>query len=81
MALFVQDFSTQEKLVDHALDKLLFIGHCTGRVFTVLDLSIDIMVPWLSVNFDFDIYTFFDVHAIALNATDFYAQLLRIISF
>ena len=78
---FVQDFFTQEKLAGHALNKLLFIVRCTGWVFIALDISLDIMVPWLSVSFDFDTYAFFDVHAIGWNATDLYEQLSHIVSF
>ena len=54
-------------------DKLLFTVCCIRRVFTVLDISLDIMVPWLSISFDFDTHAFFDVHAIGWNAMDFYA--------
>ena len=61
---FVQDFSTQEKLAGHVLDKLLFIVRCTRRVFTALNIGLDIMVPWLFIDFDFDTHAFFDVHAI-----------------
>ena len=64
MVPFVQDFSIQEKLASHALNKLLFTVCCNGQVFAALDISLDIMVSWLSVNFDFDIHAFFDVHAI-----------------
>ena len=64
MIPFVQDFSTQEKLAGHTSDKLLFIVRCAGRVFTVLNIGLDIMVPWLSVDFNFDTHAFFDVHAI-----------------
>ena len=39
------------------------------------------MVPWLSIDFDFDTHAFFDVHAIGWNAVDFYVQLPQIISF
>ena len=67
---FLQDFSTQEKLVGHALNKLLFIIYCTERVFIALDISLDIIVPWLFVGFDFDTHPFFNVHAIGWNATD-----------
>ena len=81
MVPFVQDFSTQEKLVGHVLDKLIFTVCCTERVFTVLDINLDIMVPWLSIGFDFNTHAFFDVHAIGWNTTDFYAQLWHIISF
>ena len=78
---FVQDLSTQEKLEGHAPNKLLFTVCCTGRVFTVLDISLDIMVPWLSIGFDFNIHAFFDVHEIGKDATNFYVQLPHIISF
>ena len=74
---FVQDFSTQEKLAGHTPKKLLFIVRCTEWVFTVLDISLDIMVPWLSVSFDFDNHTFFDVHAMGWDTTNFYVQLDR----
>ena len=78
---FVYDFSTQEKLADQAPDKLLFTVRFTERVFIVLDISLDIMVPWLSINFDFDTYASFNVYAIGWNATDFYALFSHIISF
>ena len=55
------------------LDELLFTVCYTGRVFTILDISLDIMVPWLSIGFDFNIHAFFDIHAIGWVATDFYA--------
>ena len=45
------------------------------------DISLDIMVLWLLVDFSFDIYTFFDVHAVGWHAVDLYAQLSHIISF
>ena len=78
---FVLDFSTQEKLASHALDKLLFTIFCIGRVFTVFDISLDIMVPWLSIGFEFNTHAFFDAHAVGWDTTDFYAQLSHIISF
>ena len=59
-------------MASHAPDKLLFTIHCTGWVFTVLDISPDIMIPWLSVSFDFNIHAFFDIHAIGWVAMDFY---------
>ena len=73
MVPFVQDFPNQEKLASHAQDKLLFTICCTGQVFTILDISLDIMVPWLSIGFDFDTNAFFNVLAIGWDATDFYA--------
>ena len=78
---FVQDFSTHKKLAGHVVDKLLFTIYCTGQVFTVHDISLDIMIPWLSVVFDFDTHAFFDGNAIGWNAMDFYAQMSHIISF
>ena len=78
---FVQDFPIQEKLAGYAPDELLFTVRCIELVFNVLDISLDIMIPWLSVGFDFDIYAFFDIHAIGQDAMDFYAQLPHIISF
>ena len=64
MVPFVQNFSIQETLVGHALDKLLFIVHCIGRVFSILDISLNTMVPGLFVGFDFDTQAFFNVHTI-----------------
>ena len=81
MVPFVQDFSTQEKLAGHMSNKLPFIVCCIGWVFTVLDISLDIMVPWLFVGFNFDTHAFFDVHAIGWDATDFYVQFPQVISF
>ena len=81
MVPFVQDFFTQEKLAGHAPDKLLFTVYCIRREFTILDISLDIVVLWLSIGFNFDTHAFFDVHAIDWNAMDFYVQVPYIISF
>ena len=81
MVPLVQDFPTQKELARHAPDKLLLTIHGSGWVFTILDISLDMMVLWLSVNLNFNIHAFFDVHAIGWHATGLYAQLLLIISF
>ena len=60
----IQDFPTQKELACHVPDKLLLIVQGSGQIFTILDISLDIMVPWLSVNLHFNIHAFFDVHAI-----------------
>ena len=56
MVPLVQDFPTQKEL------EKLYRG--SKRVFTILDISLDIMVPWLSVNLIFDIHAFFNVYVI-----------------
>ena len=73
MVPFVQDFPTQKEL------EKLYRG--SKRVFTILDISLDIMVPWLSIDFSFDVHAFFDIHAVGRHATDLYAQLSHFISF
>ena len=81
MVPLVQDFPTQKELACHAPDKLLLTVQGFEWVFTILDISLDIMVLWLSVNLGFNIHAFFDFHAIGWHAVDLYAQLLFIISF
>ena len=81
MVPLVQDFPTQKELAHHAPDKLLLTVHGSKWVFTILDISLDIMVPWLSIDLGFDIHAFFDVHALGWHAVDLYAQLSHIISF
>ena len=39
------------------------------------------MVPWLPIDFDFDIHAFFDIHAVGWQTANFYAQLLHLILF
>ena len=47
MVPYVQDFPTLEELAHHAPDKLSLIVRGSRRVFTILNISLDIMVPWL----------------------------------
>ena len=58
---FIQDFPTQEELARHAPDKLPLTVHGSRRVFTILDISLNIMVSWLSIDLSFDIHAFLDV--------------------
>ena len=39
------------------------------------------MLPWLPVDFSFDVHAFFDDHAVGRHAPDLYAQLPHLISF
>jgi len=66
-------------LIYHVHAPLTVCG--SEQVFTILDTNLDIMVPWLSIDLNFNIHTFFDVHAIGQHAVDLYVQLLHIISF
>ena len=68
MVPLVQDFPTQKELACHAPDKLLLTVQGFEWVFTILDISLDIMVLWLSINLGFNIYAFFGVHAIGWHA-------------
>ena len=81
MVPVVQNFPTQKELAHHTLDKPLLTVRGSRQVFTILDISLDIMVPWLSIDLGFDIHAFFDVHALGWHAVDLYAQLSHIISF
>ena len=74
----IQDFLTQEELACHGLDKLPLIVRGSRWVFTILHISLDIMVPWLSIDLDFNIHQFFDVYAIGQHVADLYAQLSHI---
>ena len=73
----IQNFPTQKELACHALDKFPLTVYGFGLVFTILD----IIVPWLPINFSFDVYTFFNIHAIGRHARNLYTQLSHIISF
>ena len=77
----IQDFPTQEELAYHVTDELLLNVYCPRRVFIIFDISIDIMVPWLPINFNFDVHAFFNVHVVGRIAVDLNAQLWHIISF
>ena len=81
MVPLVQDFPTQKELARHALDKFHLTVHGFERVFTILDISLDIMAPWLSIDLGLDIHAFFNVHAIGWHVANLYAQLSNIISF
>ena len=61
---FVQDFPTQEKLARHVTDEFPLTVCGSRRVFTTFDISLDIMVTWLPIDFSFDVHAFFDIHAI-----------------
>ena len=78
---FVQYFPNQEKLACHALDEFPLVVYDSRRVSTIFDIGIDIMVPWLPINFSFDVHAFFIVHVVGWQATDLYAQLSHVISF
>ena len=69
----VQDFLTQEKLAHHAPDELLLIVCGPKRVFSIFNISFDIMVPWLPIYFSFDVHAFFDIHAVGWHTTNLYA--------
>ena len=81
MVPFVQDFPIQEKLARHVPNEFLFTIYGPRQVSTIFNISLDIMVPWLSIDFSFDVHAFFDIHAVGRHATDLYAQLLHFISF
>ena len=53
MVPLIQDFPTQKKLSCHVLDEFLLAVCGLRRVFTIFDISLDIMVPWLPIDFDF----------------------------
>ena len=78
---FIQDFPTQEELARHAPDKLPLTVHGSRQVFTIPNISLDNMVPWISIDLDFNIHEFFDVYAVGRHAADLYAPLSHIISF
>ena len=77
----IQDVPTQEELAHHVPDEFLLTVCGSAWVFTIFDISLDIMVPWFPINFDFGIHAFFDIHAVGQHAVDLYAQLSHIISF
>ena len=77
----IQDFPTQEELAYHAPNELLLTVCRPKRVFIIFDISIDIMVPWLPINFNFDVHAFFNFHVVGRHAVDLNAQLSLIISF
>ena len=77
----VRDFTTQEELACHALDELLLTACGPKHVFTIFDISLDIMVPWRPIDFSFDTHAFFDIHAVGWHAVDLYTQLSHVISF
>ena len=81
MVPIVQDFPTQEKLAHHFPDEFLLTVYGPERVFTIFDISFDIMVPWLPIDFNFNVLTFFDIHAVGQHAVDLYVQLSHFISF
>ena len=76
----IQDFPTQEKLACHVPNELLFTICSSTWVFTILNISFDIVVPWFSIDLNFNIHAFFNIHAIGWQTTDFYAQLSHLIS-
>ena len=81
MVPFVQDFPTEEELVCHAPNELLLTICGPRRVFTILDISLDIVVLWLPFDFNVDFHAFFDIHVVGRNTVDLYVQLSHIISF
>ena len=64
MVPLIQDFPTQEKLARHAPDEFLLTVCGPRRVFTIFDISLEIMVPWLPIDFDFDIHAFFNTQVV-----------------
>ena len=60
----IQDFPTQEELRHHAPNKFPLTIHGSGQVFTIFDISLDIMISWLPIDFSFDAHAFFNVHAV-----------------
>ena len=80
MVPLIQNFPTQEKLARQALDEFLHIICGPKWVFTIFDISLNIMVPWLPINFSFNVHVFFDIHAVGWQTTDLYVQLSHLIS-
>ena len=80
MVPFIQDFPAQEKLARHVPDEL-FVTVCSStRVFSIFNISLDIVVPWLFIDLGFNIHAFFNIHAISQKTIVFYAQLSHLIS-
>ena len=73
MVPLIQEFPTQEELACHAPNELL-LTICGPRwVFTIFEISLDIMTPWLPIDFILDVHVFFDIYAIGRHATELYA--------
>ena len=81
MVPLIQDFPTQEKLSRHVPDEFLLVVYGLRQVFTIFDISLDIMVPWLPIDYSFDVHAFFNIHAIGWHTADLYVQLSHMISF
>ena len=81
MVPLIQDFTTQKELAHHVPGEFLLIVYGPKLAFTIFDISLDIMVPWLPIDFSLDVHAFFDIHVIGQHTADVYAQLSHIISF
>jgi len=81
MVPLIQDFPTQEKLSRHVPDEFLLAICGLRRVFTIFDISLDIMVPWLPTDFNVDIHALFDIHVVGWQTVDLYVLLSHLISF
>ena len=77
----IQGVPTQEESTYHVLNKFSLTVHNSRLVFTILDISLDIMVPWLPIDLSFDVHAFFDIHVVDQHTAELYAQLLHLISF
>ena len=73
MVPLIQDFPTQEELACQALDELLLTIRGPRQVFTIFDRSLDIMTPWLPIDFSFDVHVFFKIYVVVRHATELYA--------
>ena len=77
----IQDFPTQKELACHTPNEFLLIVCGLRQVFTIFDVSLDIMVPWLPIDFNLNVHTFFNIHEVGRHVADLYAQLSHIVSF
>ena len=58
------------------------IVHGSKRVFTIFDISLDIVVLWLPIDFSFDVHAFFHVYVVGqLDHASQLDQLSHFISF
>ena len=56
-----------------APDELLLTIRGPKQVFTIFDISLDIMTPWLPIDFNFDVHVLFKIYAVGRHTTELYA--------